>query len=139
MCLNMIKNNLFPVIVKSMDSTKSTQEVFDFFSDPKNMELGGAIQSVQKSSDGWYIFDHILAGKSRMKHVVNQEFKILDHVFQGGGLEWIVYVRVYPNGCGSTITWTFIKPDGLSDRQFEEQLKNFDLEIDAWKEALERQ
>lgn len=132
----MSKNNLSPVLVKSMNSSKSTHEVFAFFSDAKNMELGGVIQSVKKSSGEWYTFDHILAGKSRMKHIVNPEFKRLDHVFQGGGLEWKVFVRVYPNRDGSTITWTFIKPDGLSDRQFEEQLKNFDLEIDAWKEAL---
>ena len=103
------------------------------------MELGGAIHSVQKNSNGWYTFDHIIAGKSRMKHTANQEFKILDHIFQGAGLEWTVYVRVLPNGNGSTITWTFIKPDGLGDEQFKEQLKSFDYEIEAWKRALQRQ
>jgi hypothetical protein len=72
-----------------------------------------------------------------VKHNVNQEFKILDHVFQGAGLEWNVYVRVIPNGNGSTITWTFIKPVGLSDEQFKEQLKNFDIEIEGWRKALE--
>jgi hypothetical protein len=132
-------NELCHVIVKSLSTNKSIQETFDFFNNVKNMELGGAIHSVQKSSDGWYAFDHVTAGKSRMKHIVNQEFKILDHVFQGAGLEWNVYVRVLPNGNGSTITWTFIKPDGLSDQQFKEQLKSFDTEIDAWRRALESQ
>jgi hypothetical protein len=46
---------------------------------------------------------------------------------------------VIPNGNGSTITWTFIKPDGLRHEQFKEQLQNFDLEIDAWRRALERE
>ena len=133
------RNELHQVIVKSLSTHKSVQETFDFFSNPKNMELGGAIHSVQKSSDGWYTFDHIIAGKSRMKHIVDQEFKILDHIFQGAGLEWNVYVRVIPNGNGSTITWTFIKPDGLSNEQFKEQLKSFDSEIEAWRRALERQ
>jgi hypothetical protein len=50
-----------------------------------------------------------------------------------------VYVRILPNRNGSTIIWTFIKPDGLGDEQFKEQLKNFDSEIDAWRKALERQ
>jgi hypothetical protein len=131
------RNELHQVIVKSLSIHNSTQETFDFFSNPKNMELGGAIHSMQKSSDGWYTFDHIIAGKSKMKHNVNQEFKILDHVFQGAGLEWNVYVRVIPNGNGSTITWTFIKPVGLSDEQFKEQLKNFDIEIEGWRKALE--
>jgi hypothetical protein len=71
--------------------------------------------------------------------LINEMFKILDHIFQGAGLEWTVYVRVLPNGNGSTITWTFIKPDGLGDEQFKEQLKSFDSEIDAWRRALERQ
>jgi hypothetical protein len=133
------ENELNQVIVKSLSTHKSVQETFDFFNNVKNMELGGAIHSVQKSSDGWYAFDHITVGKSRMKHIVNQEFKILDHVFQGAGLEWNVYVRVIPNANGSAITWTFIKPDGLGNEQFKEQLKSFDSEIDAWREALERQ
>jgi hypothetical protein len=107
------ENQLHLVIVKSLSTHKGVQETFDFFNNIKNMELGGAIHSVQKNSNGWYTFDHITAGKSRMKHTANQEFKILDHIFQGAGLEWTVYVRVLPNGNGSTITWTFIKPDGL--------------------------
>ena len=133
------QNELRQVIVKSLNTHSGTQETFDFFSNPKNMELGGAIQSVQKSSDGSYTFDHTIAGKSKVKLTVNQEFKILDHVFQGAGLEWNVYVRVIPNGNGSTVTWTFIQPDGLGDEQFKEQLKNFDLEIEGWRNALENQ
>jgi hypothetical protein len=132
------ENGVHQVIVKSLSTHKSVQHTFDFFSNPKNMESGGAIRSVQKSSNGWYTFDHIVAGRSEMKHIANQEFKILDHVFQGAGLEWNVYVRVLPNGNGSTVTWTFIKPDELSNEQFKEQLKSFDSEIEAWRRALER-
>src|SRR5919204_642745 len=95
------ENELHQVMIKSLSAHKSVQETFDFFNNVKNMELGGAIHSMQKSSDGWYTFDHIIAGKSKMKHTANQEFKVLDHVFQG---EWNVYVRVLPNGNGSTIT-----------------------------------
>jgi hypothetical protein len=133
------KNQLHLVIVKSLSTHKGVQETFDFFNNIKNMESGGAIHSVQKNSNGWYTFDHIVAGKSKMKHTANQEFKILDHVFQGAGLEWNVYIRVIPNADGSTITWTFIKPDGISDEQFKEQLKSFDSEIDGWRRALEGQ
>ena len=132
------EKELHQVIVKSLSTHKSVQETFDFFNNVKNMELGGTIHSVQKNPDGWYTFDHIIAGRSKMKYTANQEFKILDHVFQGTGLESNVYVRVVPNGNGSTITWTFIKPDGLSDEQFKEQLKSFDSEIDAWRKVLER-
>jgi len=54
----------------------------------------------------------------------------------GGGLTWNVYVRTVPKK-GSTTTWIFVKPDGLTDTLFEEQMINFDTEIDKWKSALE--
>lgn len=121
-----------------MITTKSVDEVFDFFANMKNMELGGAIRSMEKFDDGWWIFDHSVLGKSRMKHTLSREFGIIDHVFIGGGLEWKVFVRVVPNQSGSTTCWTFMRPDRLSDGQFEEQLKMFDVEIDHWRTALER-
>jgi hypothetical protein len=65
------------------------------------------------------------------------EFGILDHEFIGGGLKWKVYVRVVPNNGGSTTTWTFMRPDGFTDEQFQEQLKGFDVEINNWKRYLE--
>jgi len=46
----------------------------------------------------------------------------------GGGLTWNVYVRTVPNKEGSTTTWAFVKPDGLTDTLFEEQMINFDTE-----------
>jgi hypothetical protein len=72
-----------------------------------------------------------------MKHKSVPEFGILDHVFIGGGLEWHVFVRIIPNEDGSTVTWTFIRPNGLVNEQFERQLQNFDNEISNWKAALE--
>ena len=125
------------VIVKTLTTSKSVDEVFDFFANMKNMELGGAIQSMERIDDGWWIFDHPVSGRSRMKHTLSREFGIIDHVFIGGGLEWKVFVRVVPNKSGSTISWTFMRPDSLSDSQFENQLKMFDVEVDHWRTALE--
>ena len=125
------------VIVKTLTTSKSVDEVFDFFANMKNMELGGAIQSRERIDDGWWIFDHPVSGRSRMKHTLSREFGIIDHVFIGGGLEWKVFVRVVPNKSGSTISWTFMRPDSLSDAQFENQLKMFDVEVDHWRTALE--
>ena len=119
-----------------MTVEKGVDKVFDFFGNIKNMEIGGAIKSVTKGDDGWWTFEHIVAGKSKMKQISVREFGILDHQFIGGGLEWYVYTRIIPNQNGSTTTWTFIRPDGLTEEQFEEQLKGFDNEIDLWKMAL---
>jgi hypothetical protein len=80
------------VIVKTLTTTKSVDKVFDFFGNMKNMEMGGAIKSMKKSNDGWWTFEHSIAGKSKMKHKLSREFGIIDHVFIGGGLEWNVFV-----------------------------------------------
>jgi hypothetical protein len=125
------------VIVKTLTTTKSADKVFDFFGNMKNMEICGAIQSMEKSDDGWWTFEHSIAGKSKIKQTLSHEFGIMDHVFIGGGLEWNVVVRVVPNQSGSTTSWIFMRPNGLNDNQFQEQLKMFDIEIDQWKMALE--
>jgi len=59
-----------------------------------------------------------------MKQTSSHVSGIMDHVFIGGGLEWNVFVRVVPNQNGSTISWIFIRPNGLNDNQFEDQLKS---------------
>ena len=101
------------------------------------MEAGGAAKSVTKGSDGWWTFDHVVAGRSKMKHSAIREAGVLDHVFVGGGLEWHAYVRVVSNQCGATVTWISVRPDGLTDEEFEKQLGGFDNEIVLWKDVLE--
>jgi len=125
------------VIVKELTVNNFVNQVFDFFSNVKNMEIGGAIKSVTKGEGDWWQFDHTVAGKGKMRVTPVSDFGILDHEFVGAGLEWKVYVRVVPNEEGSTTTWTFMRPDGLTDEQFQEQLKGFDLEINNWKKYLE--
>jgi hypothetical protein len=131
------KKNTKKVIVKTMTVENCVKEVLDFFSEGKNLELGGAIKSLIKNDDGVWTFEHNIAGKSMMKNFFILEYGILDHIFRGGRLEWHVFIRVIPNEQGSTTTWTFIRPDGLKDNQFEAQLENFDIEITKWKKALE--
>jgi hypothetical protein len=127
------------VVIKTMTVNRNMDDVFDFFEDvKKSMEAGGAAKSVAKGSDGWWTFDHIVAGKSKMKHTPIKEAGVLDHVFVGAGLEWHAYVRIVPNQGGATVTWTFVRPDGLTDEQFERQLDGFDHEIVFWKSVLER-
>jgi hypothetical protein len=124
-------------ILKTMVSDKSKDTVFGFFENIKNMELGGAISNVTEGLDGWHNLEHAAAGKSRVKIIArNKELGVLDHLFEGSGLSWIVFVRIIGNGYGSVTTWTFVKPSGLTDTQFEEQLKGFDREIESWNKHI---
>jgi hypothetical protein len=126
------------VIVKTMTVSRSTDTVFEFFKNVKNMESGGILKDIIKGEeDGWWKF-RTPAGEAKLKlDRVKQELGIMDHVFVGNGLVWQVYVRIVPNQHGSTASWTFIRPDGLDDKQFEEQLAVFDTEIEGWKKTLE--
>jgi hypothetical protein len=124
------------VIMKTMTVDRSTDTVFEFFKNVKNMESGGILKDITKGEDGWWRFNTAAGeGKLRLDRVV-RELGIIDHVFVGSGLVWQVYVRIVPNQHGSTTSWTFIRPDGLNDKQFEEQLAAFDIEIEGWKKAL---
>jgi hypothetical protein len=126
------------VIVKTMTVNRSIDTVFEFFKIIKNMESGGILKGITKGEeDGWWKF-HTPVGEAKLKlGRVEQELGVIDHIFVGNGLVWHVYVRIVPNQHGSTTSWTFIRPDGLNDKQFEEQLVAFDIEIEGWKKALE--
>jgi hypothetical protein len=125
------------VIVKTMNVNRSTDTVFEFFENLKNVESGGIFKDITRGEDGWWKFN-TPTGEAKLKiDRAVRELGILDHVFVGNGLVWQVYVRIVPNQHGSTTSWTFIRPDGLDDKQFEEQLAAFDIETDGWKKALE--
>jgi hypothetical protein len=131
-------NKPHKVILKQMTVDASFDKTYSFFEDvKKSMEAGKAAANVAKGDDGWWTFDHVAAGKSKLRHAPVREAGVIDHIFSGGGLEWNVYVRIVPNNGGSTTTWTFIKPDGLTDEQFTNQLAMFDNEIELWKQEIE--
>ena len=126
------------VIVKTMTVNKSAEKVFDYFEDMKNLENGGAVKSVTRAEDGWWAGE-TLGGRARFRHTtVSKEHGILDHVFVAAGISWDAYVRVIPNNGGATVSWTFIRPDGMTDGRFEDQLRMFDLEMENWKQDLQK-
>jgi len=124
------------VIIKTMVTTKDIKDTFDFFTNLKNWESGGSLKNIQKDKDDWWICNSPF-GEAKIRLRSNEKFGILDHDFIGGGGEWTVSCRVTPNESGSTVTWLFIRPEPMTQEQFEEQLKNFDNEIIGWKKALE--
>jgi hypothetical protein len=134
---NFVKyGNPVDAIVKIMTCNGTAEDVFDFFQNVKNWESGGFITSVTKvDNDRWSCSTP--AGKAKIKCIPDKDCLILDHLFIVGDVTWNVYVRILENNKASTTVWTFLKPDSSTSRQFQEQLKGFDLEIDGWKRRLE--
>ena len=124
------------VIVKTMVTTKDIRDTFEFFTNLKKWESGGALKNIQKDKDDWWICNSPF-GEAKIRLRSNEKFGVLDHDFIGGGGEWTVFCRVTPNESGSTVTWLFIRPELMTQEQFEEQLKNFDNEIIDWRKSLE--
>lgn len=125
------------ILVKAMTVNRSPDDVFDFFEDVKNWEKGGALKSMTKTNDEWWTFQ-TPTGDGKLKLNANKELRTLDHDFIADGLDWDVHVRVIPNGSASTMTWTFICPEKMTEEQFVEQLKNnFEKEMRNWKKVLE--
>jgi hypothetical protein len=123
------------VIVKTMVVDREPSTVFEFFINLKNWESGGSIKNVQKSDDGWWNVDTPL-GPAKIKFHLNKELRVFDHDFSSSGVQWTVYCRVMPNERGSTVSFTFIRPEPMTFEQFEGQLKNFDKEMSGWKKSL---
>ena len=95
------------IVLKTMTVARDVESVFDFFEDIKKTMEMGAVSNVAKRNDGWWTFDHVVAGKSKLKHHPLREAGVLDRVFIGGGLEWRVYVRIVPNRSGATVVLCF--------------------------------
>jgi len=124
------------VIVKTLVTKENSKKVFEFFTNLKNWEYGGALKNIQKGKDDWWSCDSPF-GKAKMKLKSNEKFGILDHDFIGGGGEWTVFSRVTQNQSGSTVSWLFIRPEMMTQEQFERQLQNFDNEIEGLRKAIE--
>lgn len=123
------------VIVKTLVVDRPTDAVFDFFANPKNWESGGALKNIRPENDGWWLADSPF-GSAKFRLHPNKQAGTLDHDFIGGE-KWTVFSRITQNERGSTVSWTFIRPDGMTQEQFESQLLGFEKEITGWKKAIE--
>ncbi len=66
-----------------------------------------------------------------------QRLGILDHVWKDPQATWTVYARVVPNGKGSTVMMTLFQPPVMDDGQFDNAMKEMDVEMLKLKEILQ--
>ncbi len=125
------------VVTKTFVADIDPSKAFDFFVDVTNWEYGGVQRNIRKAEGDWWDAESPF-GKAKIRLRPNREFGIFDHDFVSRGGNWTVFCRVTPNERGSTISWLFIRPESMTQEEFERQLgSSFDTEMENFKKVIE--
>lgn len=125
--------------IKSVDIQASVEKAFTFLSDPMNWPQYAVVnlRSVSPGASGWYNAVTKF-GEGQLKITSIKEFGLLDHTWKDPQATWTVYSRVVPNGGGATVSMTLFQPPVMNDAQFDQAMKEMDIEMAKLKEILER-
>ena len=117
----------------TMSVSRQTGEVFDAIlnSPPKMMP------DATKNNDGSWSFS-TPRGDANLKFKQNKTFGILDHLYKDEETSWEVPMRVVPSGNQSEVIVTIVKPDSLTNEQFDERMKEIDGLFKNLKEIIEK-
>lgn len=112
---------------------RETGDTFDAIlnSPPKMMP------DATKSSDGWWSFT-TPRGHAKLKFNENRSLGILDYLYVDKESKWNVPMRVISHGHDSEIIITLIKPDEITDEQFNERMDEIGQVFENLKELIEK-
>jgi hypothetical protein len=68
----------------------------------------------------------------------NRAYGILDHLYVDNESSWEVPMRVVSNGDESEVIITLVKPDVLTDVQFDERMKELEILFENLKKIIEQ-
>ena len=88
------------------------------------------------TSDGWWSFS-TARGNARLKFKENKSLGILDHMFIDQESKWDVPMRIIPSGDESEVIITLVKPDELTDEQFNERMIEIEHVFQNMKKIIE--
>jgi len=125
--------------IKSVDIQAAPEKVFAFLSNPMNWPQYAVVslRSVSPGQNGW--FQAVTKfGEGELKINPVKELGVFDHIWKDPQATWQVFSRVVPNGDGSTVMMTLFQPPIMTDPQFDQAMKEMDIEMQKLKEVLER-
>jgi len=117
----------------TMTVNKKTGDVFDAILNVPSKLMPDA----KKNQDGWWSFT-ASRGPAKLKFKENKQLGILDHVFVDTEAKWNVPMRVVPSGETSEIIVTLVKPENLTDKQFDERMLEVQNMMNSMKEIIEK-
>jgi len=125
--------------IKSADIQAAPDKAYAFLSNPLNWPDYAVVnlRSVSPGQNGW--FKAVTKfGEGELKVNGVKELGVFDHVWKDPQATWQVYSRVVPNGEGSTVMMTLFQPPVMTDQQFDQAMKDMEIEMRKLKEILER-
>jgi hypothetical protein len=125
--------------IKSVDIQAAPDKAYAFLSNPMNWPEYAVVnlRSVAPGQNGW--FKAVTKfGEGELKVNGVKELGVFDHIWKDPQATWQVYSRVVPNGEGSTVMMTLFQPPVMTDPQFDQAMKDMEIEMQKLKEILER-
>jgi hypothetical protein len=124
--------------IKSVDIAATPEKVYAFLSDPMNWPRYAVVnlKTVSPGHEGWFKVVTKF-GEGEIQISGTKELGIFDHIWRDPQATWKVYGRVVPNAEGSTAMMTLFQPSVMSDGQFDQAMKEMDIEMAKLKEIME--
>jgi hypothetical protein len=118
---------------------RSPQDVYAFISDGANLArwASGVGTTVRREGDHWLAQGPI--GTVRVRIANPNDFGVADQdVTLETGVTVHNPIRVVPNGAGSTVTFTLMRLQDVSDQQFNDDAAWVQRDLDTLKALLEK-
>jgi len=116
------------------------KKVYEFVSNPENLPKWAKMfcRSIKKSNGGWIV--ETPQGPVKVRFIRKNEFGILDHyVSPAPGVEFLVPMRVVPNGSGSEVIFTLFQLAGMSDEEFAQDIGWVEQDLSNLRSIVEGQ
>jgi len=112
---------------------RKTGDVFDAIleSPPKMMP------DAKKNADGSWSFS-TPRGIANLKFKQNKAHGILDYLYVDNETSWDIPMRVVSSGEESEVIITLVKPNVLTDEQFNERMNEIEIIFDNLKKIIEK-
>ncbi|MCE7874106.1 SRPBCC family protein [bacterium CPR1] len=116
----------------SVSIPRSPHEVFSFLTEVENWPRWAVltVRRVRRDGEGW-VFEGV-EGELALTAISRPEVGLFDYELGG----WSVAMRVLPNGDGSEVVATFLQPEGMQEREFEQAVNVRERELKALKVVL---
>ncbi|HEY6207983.1 MAG TPA: SRPBCC family protein [Gemmatimonadales bacterium] len=133
-------NGLLEIRNLSVSIHRPPQDVYAFITNGANVPRWAAgLGTTMRRVDGEWLAEGGPVGSVRVRFAPPNDLGVADHhVVLGTGVAVHNPIRVVPNGTGSTVTFTLMRQPGVSARQFNQDAKTVQKDLETLRALLEQ-